>query len=64
MKWETHIEYMINKTKYSLLIFAKLKKCMETKTLMIMYYAFYHRLINYGIIAWDGAYKNKLNRLQ
>ena len=28
------------------------------------YYAFLHRLINYGVIAWGVAYKNKLNLLQ
>ena len=64
MKWNRHTEYIINKIKYLLFIFAKLKKCMETKTLMIMYYACFHSLINYRIIAWGGAYKNKLHLLQ
>ena len=50
MKWNRHIEYIINKTKYLLFIFAKLKKCIETKTLMIVYYVFVHSLINYGIV--------------
>lgn len=57
MKWDGHIEYIINKNKYFLFIFTKLKKIMETKTLMIMYYVIFHSLINYGIIAWGGALK-------
>ena len=64
MKWDKHIEYIINKTKYLIYIFAKIKKFMDTKTLMTIYYAFFHSLINYGIIAWGGAYNNNLSLLQ
>ena len=31
---------------------------MDTKILMIIYYAFFHSLVSYGIIAWDGADNN------
>ena len=37
---------------------------MDSKTLMTIYYAFLHSLINYGIIAWGGAYINNLTLLQ
>ena len=64
MKWDKHIEYILNKTKYLIYIFAKIKKSMDTKTLMTIYYAFFHSLINYGIIDWGGAYNNNLTLLQ
>lgn len=64
MKWGKHIEYLVNRTKYLIYIFAKLKKIMDTKTLMKIYFAMFHSIITYGIIAWGGAYKTILNQLQ
>ena len=64
MKWDRQNDYIINKIKYILFIFSQSKKCVETNTLIIMYYAFFQSLINYGIIVWGDAYKNKLNLLQ
>ena len=40
---------------------------MTTDTLRMVYYALFHSIVSYGIIAWGGAYpnsKNLLNRLQ
>ena len=37
---------------------------MDTKTLMIIYCAFFHSLINYGVIAWDGACDNNMKLIQ
>ena len=37
---------------------------MTTDTLRMIYYAFFHSIANYGIIAWGGAYANNLNLLQ
>lgn len=64
MKWDEHIDNIIKRTKYLIFIFAKIKKIMDVKTLMIIYYAFFHSIITYGIIAWRGAYKNVLNLIQ
>ena len=58
MKWDKHIEYIVNKTKYMIYIFAKIKNIMDIKTLLKIYYALFHSTINSGIIAWGGAYKN------
>ena len=63
-KWNKHIEQIISKTKYLIYIFAKIKKYIDTKTLMTIYYAFVHSLINYGIIAWGGANKNNITLLE
>ena len=51
MKWDSHIKYLIDRTKYLIFILAKLKKIMDTNTLMIIYYSFFHNVINYDIIA-------------
>ena len=37
---------------------------MDTKSLTVMYYTFFHSYINYGIIAWGGVYKDNMTRLQ
>lgn len=64
MKWDKYIEYLVNKTKYLIFIFAKLRKFMDINTLMKIYYAFFHSLISYGIIAWGGVYKTTVHLLQ
>lgn len=37
---------------------------MKIETLRMIYYAFFQSIINYGIIAWGGAYNNNRNLLQ
>lgn len=64
MKWDQHIEYIIKKTKYLIFIFAKIKNIMDTKTLLTVYYAFFNSIINYGIIAWGGAYSTCIKLIQ
>ena len=63
MKWDSHIKYLIKRTKYLIFILAKLTKIMDTNTLMIIYYSF-HNVLNYGIIAWGGAYIIQINMIQ
>lgn len=64
MKWDKHIEYLTNKTKYLLFIFHKLSKIMKIETLRTIYCALFNSIISYGIIAWGGAYANVLSLLQ
>lgn len=64
MKWDRHVNYIIKKTRYLIFIFAKIKNRMDSKTLMMIYYAFFQSIVNYGIIAWGGAYNNHLNLIQ
>lgn len=37
---------------------------MQQKTLMIIYYALFHSILSYGIIAWGGAYPTQIILLQ
>ena len=64
MKWDKHIQYIINKTKYLIYVFAIIKKYMDTKSLTVMYYAFFHSYINYDKITCGGVYKDNMTRLQ
>ena len=67
MRWNEHMEYIYNNTKYLIFIFYKLAKLMTTDTLRMIYYALFHSIISYGILAWGGAYSNGkslLDRLQ
>lgn len=64
MKWEKHINNIVKKTRYLIFLFAKISKIMDRKTLMLIYHAFFQSLVNYGIIAWGGAYNNCLNLIQ
>lgn len=64
LKWDFHIELILKKTKYLVFIFRKLSKIMKQKTLMIVYYALFHSILSYGIIAWGGAYPTQIILLQ
>ena len=65
MKWDIHVQHIIKKkNKYLIFIFVKIRNKMNTKTLLMVYYAFYHSLINYGIIAWGAAGKTLLRPVQ
>ena len=52
MRWNQHFEYIYNKTKYLIFVFYELSKLMTTDTLRMIYYALFHSIISYGIIAW------------
>ena len=67
VRWNEHMEYIYNKTKYLIFIFYKLAKIITTGTLRMINNALFHIIISYEIIAWEGAYSNSkrlLNRLQ
>lgn len=64
LQWNKHIEYILKKTKYLTYVFHKIKIYMDKETMRMIYYAFFHSIATYGIIAWGGAYNNNLNLLQ
>ena len=61
---DKHIIRIIQKTKYLIYIFHKLKQFMSTETLRMIYYEFFKSIIPNGYIAWGGAYNSFLNILQ
>ena len=51
LTWANHIDYVKNKTKYLLYVFYKLNQTTSIFVMRIIYYAFFHSIISYGIIA-------------
>ena len=45
MKWDVHIRYIVNKTKYLTFVFSIIAKIMQPKTLLLIYYAFFNSII-------------------
>ena len=64
LNWANGIEYIRNKTKYLFYVFFKVKQITSIFVMRIMYYAFLHSIISYGIISKDSAYNNNLSLLQ
>lgn len=64
LNWNKHIQYLVKKTKYIVYIFYKIARTMTVETLHMIYYAFFHSIMSYGIIAWGGVYRNNLVILQ
>lgn len=44
-------------------LYYKLKHCIQPIVLKTIYYGLFDSLINYGIIAWGGAYENSVKYL-
>ena len=64
MRWNEHIVYVYSKTKYLIFVFYKLMKILSTDCLRLVYYAFFHSIISYGMIAWGGAYSTSIELLK
>ena len=64
IRWNIYIDYIINKTKYLLFVFSKFARFLQIDKLMMLYYALFHSIATYGILAWGGAYNNSLSHLQ
>lgn len=63
LKWDVHIDKLINKLRYYLYIMYKLKY-LPQKILLSIYYANVYSLLNYGIIIWGGAYSTELTTMR
>ena len=63
MNWNEHIEDILNKTNYTVFIFHKFPNLCK-QTLRTLYDAYFHRIISYGIIAWEGAHASTVKLLQ
>lgn len=57
MNWSPHINYMRSKLRRFVYIFFSLNKIISPKLLKTVYYAYVQSLLQYGILAWGGAFK-------
>lgn len=64
MRWDQHTNIIYNKLKYLTYIFYKLAKIMSIANLRMVYYALFHSILTYGIVAWGGAYTGRTKYLQ
>lgn len=62
LKWDKHIQYVIKRIRYFLYIIHSLRH-LPKKVLVVIYYAYVHSIINYGITIWGGAYASELIQL-
>lgn len=60
MKWINNITANIKKTRYILFLFHKMKFCLSSTQLKIIYHALFVSISTYGIIGWGGAYSTHI----
>lgn len=63
IRWNVHISKIVNRTKYLVYVFYRLKKILSKKQLLQIYYGLFHSVAVYGIIGWGGLYDSALNPL-
>jgi Reverse transcriptase (RNA-dependent DNA polymerase) len=55
LKWKEHISATVNKIRNVMFIFYRLRHVMSRNTLLLIYTALAHSILQYGIIGWGGA---------
>ena len=64
LNWKCHIDNITNKLAKSCGALAKVRHCVDTNTLVSIYYALIHSYIRYGILAWGNASQTTLKPLK
>ena len=54
MKWDKHIDNIVNKTQYLVSIFYQLRKMMSKNQLLQLYCSLFDSTATYGVIGWVG----------
>jgi hypothetical protein len=53
LHWKTHIQYIMPKLSSACFAMRKITSLMKTETLKLVYFAYFHSIMSYGII-WGG----------
>ena len=51
LRWDVQVDKATKRLNYLIYVFYKLKKCMNVNNLRMLYYALFHSILIYGIIA-------------
>lgn len=63
LKWDFHINNLLEKLRFITFKFIKLKNMAPKQTMKIVYFALYQSNFKYGLLVWDGFRDNILNAL-
>ena len=63
LNWNCHIEYVCNKISRNMGILSKCISDVPLCTKYSLYYSLVHSYLNYGLLAWGSAHKNKLDKI-
>jgi hypothetical protein len=55
MDWRVHIDHLVPKLSSAWCAIRNLQQIMSQETLIILYYAYFHLLMTYGIIFWGNS---------
>ncbi|PNF20445.1 hypothetical protein B7P43_G08125 [Cryptotermes secundus] len=65
LSWKTHIDLLIPKLSSACYAIRAIKPYVNQETLLMVYYAYFHSLIDYGVIFWgNSSYAINIFRLQ
>lgn len=64
LRWDVHIKSMVKRLNKFSYLFATLRPFLPVSVLKIVYFSFVQSVIQYGIVAWGGAYNIFMNDLQ
>lgn len=63
LRWEKHITVVKSKLRKCIYIFKQLRDILNINELKMVYYAYVHSILEYGIISWGGAYRSIIEPL-
>jgi hypothetical protein len=59
LNWKTHIQYVIPKLSSAHFAMRTVTSVMKTETLKLVYFAYFHSIMSYGIIFWHNSTDSK-----
>jgi hypothetical protein len=55
ISWKIHIEKIMHKLSAACYVMRSVKPFMSQETLMMVYYAYFHSIMNYGLLFWGNS---------
>jgi hypothetical protein len=60
LSWNNHIDILMIKLIMACYIIRNAKTCMSVSSLKVIYYAFFHSAMSYGIILWGNSSRSSI----